>query len=75
MSVFTELLLEARDRLRVQHRRDVGFSFDWDSTDGPESWCAWANVGRATVYRGASGEEALRRLVEALRGAQDEISG
>lgn len=73
-SAFAELLEEARDRLRQRHRQAVPLAFDWDATSGPESWSAWANIyvpgtDSRRCYFGSTGEEALRRLVEALRAS------
>lgn len=71
MSPFAQLLAEAQDILRTRQRRTVGLHFDWDGDSGPESWKAWhdAAPGEAVkVYSGMAGEQALRRLVEALRG-------
>lgn len=59
-SAFAMLLDEARDFVRQRYRREVDLHFDWDGVE----WCCWES-GTRRVYRGVSGEEALRRLVEA----------
>lgn len=71
-SAFGQLLDEAQAILRMKMRRAVGFHFDWDGTEGPESWHCWTDVqfrDAPSTYKGASGEQALRNLVETLRGA------
>jgi hypothetical protein len=42
--------------------------FTWDGTDRADSWCAWHDALGGAIYKGNSGEQALRRLVEALHG-------
>lgn len=67
-SAFALLLEEARDRLRRRWRRDVALHFDWDGSAREDSWTAWYDVAdEYEVFRGCAGEQALRRLVEALR--------
>lgn len=71
-SAFAELLTEARDVLRARQRRAVALHFDWDGTDGPESWRAWHDPApgeKLVTYSGMAGEQALRMLVEALRAS------
>lgn len=82
MSPFAALLVEARDRLRRRCRRTVALHFDWDGTDAPDSWKAWADDptllapdltpdGRGprapAVFTGCAGEQALRNMVDAIR--------
>lgn len=70
MSVFAELLNETRDRLKAKHRSWVPLHFDWDPGDGLFQWSCWfldPTTLAPAMYYGESGEQALRRLVEALR--------
>ena len=72
VSAFADLLVEARDRLRVRYRTTVALHFDWDGDGGPEAWKAWygatsASGARSYVVAGSTGEEALRRLVDRIR--------
>lgn len=70
-SAFGLLLDEGEAILRQKARRAVSFHFDWDGTEGPCAWQCWTGMkflDKPSTYMGASGEEALRRLVEALRG-------
>lgn len=70
MSPFAQLLTEAQSILRTRHRRTVGLHFDWDGDDGPTSWKAWHDGEPIPViHTGQAGEQALRRLVDALKGA------
>lgn len=67
MSAFAALLIEARDTLMRLQRRQVGVHFDWTGGDDAQSWRCWYDDG--PIAFGSAGEEALRRMVEALRNA------
>lgn len=80
MSPFAQLLTEAQSILRARHRRDVGLHFDWDGHNGDDAWKCWADdptllnpatgpSGPYAIFTGVSGEQALRRLVDALKAA------
>jgi hypothetical protein len=69
-SAFSTLLCEARDRLRAVYRDTVGLHFDWDGSESPRAWAGWYMdpvTQTPKMHYGASGEQALRILVEQLR--------
>jgi hypothetical protein len=67
-SAFAQLLEEGQTLLHQRNRRAVMLHFTWDGTDRAYSWCAWHDALGGAIYKGNSGEQALRRLVEALHG-------
>jgi len=71
-SAFAQLLEEAQHLLHRRARRPVRLDFAWNGTEQPGAWSCWyeevTQLPTPKVYFGMSGEQALRNMVEALRG-------